>query len=227
MLYGLLDQHPEIYMAKPVRPEPKYFISNTTGNYQHYLDTVFGNRPMAGFLGEKSTSYYEMPIVAKRIKNCIPKAKFIFIMRNPVQRALSNYRFSKQNGFESRSLNEVFIQELDVPKNGNISTSVDPFDYLGRGEYMKHIKSYTDLFGMDSLLPIVFEDLIGNNELEPIWEFLKLPSIQNHFGKSFRNESRIEEVDNEIIAKLVAHFQQKNNELADFIGLDLRLWETK
>ena len=82
-------------MARPVRPEPKYFINNKTDRYINYLKVVFPTDLKTSYLGEKSTSYYEIPHVAARIKNCVPNPKMLFIMRNPVQRALSNYQFSK------------------------------------------------------------------------------------------------------------------------------------
>jgi len=42
-LYHLLDRHPEVYMAKPVRPEPKFFLVDELyeRGLQHYIDTWF------------------------------------------------------------------------------------------------------------------------------------------------------------------------------------------
>tara|TARA_B110000046_G_scaffold74336_1_gene82295 strand:- start:492 stop:1229 length:738 start_codon:yes stop_codon:yes gene_type:complete len=225
LLYGLLDQHPDIFMSKPVRPEPKYFMSNEKGSYHHYLDTVFPERPTSGYLGEKSTSYYEIPEVAEAIRETIPNAKLIFIMRNPVQRALSNYRFSKQNGLENRSLKDVFIDEVELDNSKGYKTSVNPFDYLGRGEYLRYIKIYIELLGRDNFMPVFFEDLQLKRGVEKIWSFLNLPLVEPILDESYRNHSKSEEVDTVVLDKLQSHFRQQNRDLADYLELDLDPWD--
>ena len=93
-LHALLDKHVDIYMARPVNPEPKYFLRENS-NLNEYRNTVFAGAPKSKlYLGEKSTSYYEKPEVAGRIKSMIPDAKLVVVLRNPVNRAISNFTFS-------------------------------------------------------------------------------------------------------------------------------------
>src|SRR5262245_35557105 len=44
-LYHLLDRHPQIYMARPVRPEPKFFLVDELYDrgWQFYVDTWFAD----------------------------------------------------------------------------------------------------------------------------------------------------------------------------------------
>lgn len=61
-LYELLDSHPEVSMAHPVRPEPKFFLNaqRVSLGIAHYIDAHFADRKVGGlYLGEKSTSYIE------------------------------------------------------------------------------------------------------------------------------------------------------------------------
>ena len=83
-LYRVLDDHPEIYMAKPLKPEPKYFLSqDCQKNLDSYEKKYFDDAPRGTkIFGEKSTSYYENTSVAKRIKTAYPKSKIILILRN-------------------------------------------------------------------------------------------------------------------------------------------------
>ncbi len=68
-LYRTLDEHPEIEMAKPVRPEPKFFLQGDLSAYTHddYLGLFFGNKAGAKLRGEKSTSYIESEHAARQI----------------------------------------------------------------------------------------------------------------------------------------------------------------
>ena len=111
-LYEMLKQHPKINMAQPVKPEPKYFMEHNQDNlnYHNYIDSFFSSRMQGQILGEKSTSYYEYESSARLISSTVPKAKIIFLLRNPIYRALSNYYFSVENGLETRKLTDVFCE---------------------------------------------------------------------------------------------------------------------
>ena len=94
-LYHMLDQCRQVSMAKPVKPEPKFFLDEIEqfdlNEYRNSYHSGCDSDVIA--YGEKSTSYYESPIVANRIFRNIPEAKIIFVLRNPIQRAISNYFF--------------------------------------------------------------------------------------------------------------------------------------
>jgi len=141
-LSNILDSHPSVCMAKPARPEPKFFLSETCmkKGLNYYLDTYFRdlNKDISDLkIGEKSTSYIEYEFVPFRVKCLFPNAKCIIILRNPVDRALSNYFFSLKNGIETRTLEEVFILKMKPPKI-NAKISVSPFKYYER-EYILNI----------------------------------------------------------------------------------------
>ncbi len=65
-LHGLLDEHPEIAMARPARPEPKVFLSDELSGrgLEWYRSTYFAHATDEKVLGEKSTSYLEDPLAA-------------------------------------------------------------------------------------------------------------------------------------------------------------------
>ena len=110
-LYQLLDEHPEIEMAKPAKPEPKFFHVDTL--YQHgleyYKSFYFQEGTSVCIRGEKSTSYMESEKAAYRIAQAFPDGKILFLLRDPIERAISNYWFSVGNGFEQLSMREAFL----------------------------------------------------------------------------------------------------------------------
>ena len=157
-LYEILDEHPEICMAKPIKPEPKFFLDDRFfKGHEYYEQTYYKHaNEHSKVLGEKSTSYYENEFVAKRIKATYPNSKIIFILRNPVYRAISNYFFSVNNKLETRSLEDVFINHLPAPTFPE-TISTNPFDYYGRSEYLNHIKKFFDSFSPANVRIIIFE----------------------------------------------------------------------
>lgn len=179
-LYNLLDSHPEIYMAKPVKPEPKFFYYDEeyAKGLNYYNDKYFSNIPLnIKCIGEKSTTYFESEKAAIRIKESIPDSKILIILRNPIDRTISNYFFSLNNKLESRSITDVFINKKKEPIIEKF-ISVSPFNYIGRSLYSKYLTFYKQLFN-DNLYVIIFEELIEkNDELDKILEFLGLSSFK-------------------------------------------------
>ena len=94
-LYKMLDRCDAICMAKPVFPEPKYFINRELNNfkYESYLNTHFKHKKNEKILGEKGTSYIEYPETSITITKFFENPKIIIALRNPVERAISNYFF--------------------------------------------------------------------------------------------------------------------------------------
>jgi len=175
LLYDLLSQHPSVLMAEPKRPEPKIFLKNIP-LVQDYIDRFYPNHKEENFLIEKSTSYYESITARDNIYEFDKNAKIIIILRDPVFRAISNYQFSRNHKVESRSMSDVFIHKIphdEIPS----SISVNPFDYLERGNYYKHIQAYVDKFGKDNVFVLQFEKLLQIRSLKGLFEYLKLPDF--------------------------------------------------
>lgn len=159
-LYKMLQQHPEIKMAEPVKPEPKYFLNDIFDNKKdNYLTKYFKNiEPGILACGEKSTSYIEYELAAKRISMMFPNAKIIMMLRNPAKRAISNYQFSVNNGLETRSIREAILNEKPAPKLDN-PLSTDPFDYLSRGLYRNYVELYENYFPKSNILLLSTESI--------------------------------------------------------------------
>ncbi len=145
-------------MARPIVPEPKYFLNDQNLSLADYHHSFFGHCNGEQVLGEKSTSYYEFDEAALRIKQTLPGARIVFVLRNPVERALSNYFFSHKNGLDPRSLDEVFCLKIPPPRT-EYKTSVDPFNYVGRGDYARAINHYLSIFGHERVGVFLYEHL--------------------------------------------------------------------
>ncbi|MBF0589763.1 MAG: sulfotransferase [Magnetococcales bacterium] len=164
-LYHLADRHPKIYMARPVAPEPKFFLLDDL--YQkglaHYAGQWFGNAPTGALLGEKSTNYLENAVVAQRLGRDLPDVRLIFVLRNPIDRAFSNYLWSCQNGLETESFDKALELEgrrcREQPERWRYS---QPFSYLRRGLYDELLKPWLEQFSRSRLLILIYEAMLAD-----------------------------------------------------------------
>jgi len=154
-LCNQLDLCPSVNLLKPVAPETKYFLNDEVSHkeYMNLFDNSSGN-----ILLEKATTYIERPDAALKIKSLYPDAKIIICLRNPVERALSNYFFSHNNGLETRTLEEVFLKNTPAPEVDLSKFSTNPFDYLQRGLYSEYISEYLKIFPKKQIMVTFMED---------------------------------------------------------------------
>ncbi|MEM9003739.1 MAG: sulfotransferase [Cyanobacteria bacterium P01_F01_bin.86] len=220
-LYHMLQQHPQIKMAEPVRPEPKYFLQRDKSiSAADYKDQYFRDLlPVVTILGEKSTSYIESEFAAQKISETFKDAKIVMMLRDPSHRALSNFRFSVENGLEIRSPEEVFLQKLPAPKlTGDFST--DPFDYLGRGQYEKYLGLYSKYFDQKNIHVLCKEKVTTKPEvLRELYAFLSVDEsfVPDAFDTS-RNSSEIGfEASADVYAFLSEFYAQTKVSLSAFI----------
>jgi sulfotransferase family protein len=225
-LYNLLDQHPEIAMARPATPEPKFFLDEDAWlkGKEFYIGTFFRPDGTTQILGEKSTSYMESPEAGMRMKRLFPAVKIIVSLRNPVFRALSNFYFSAKNGLERRTLREAMLGLKAAPPD--FTTSVSPFDYLGRGEYAKYLKPYLDMFQRQNVKVIIFSRLAGRLwAIQDLYAFLGVdPSFEPlHIDEAVNASDAVQPVDPDVIQFLQDYYRPQ---IADLEGLlDTRLDE--
>lgn len=229
-LYEMLARAPQICMASPVRPEPKYFLGKPeTLSVADYHQRFFADRTaQQHILGEKSTSYYESEAAATAIRRILPDARIVFILRDPVERAISNYYFSVNHGLETRSLAQVFLEQTPPPELDLKKFSVNPFDYLHRGEYHKFIALYRQHFPSEQLLVCTLERLIhSTDELDRLSGFIGLsePLTDSTDHRPVNASERPRGIDADVREKLKHHYRAHNKALADMTGLDLQHWQ--
>ncbi|QSR27617.1 hypothetical protein CFH99_18495 [Nocardioides aromaticivorans] len=148
-LAGLLDAHPDITMARPGRPEPKVFLDDAIlgAGLDGYRRTFFAHAAGEAVLGEKSTSYIEHPSAIGRAKALLGTPVVVAQLRDPVARAVSNYRFTHGFGLEERTLEQALSDNLEGSRPWDPTlTSVSPYAYLERGRYVDHLAPWLKAF---------------------------------------------------------------------------------
>jgi Sulfotransferase domain len=161
-LYTLAWRHPQVAMAEPVVPEPKFFLVDELWQrgVGYYSTRWFDPLPAGRVLGEKSTNYLESTVAAERIYRVVPLVKLVFLLRNPVDRAYSNYLWSRQNGLEIETFERALAleqqRERDLPLALRYSR---PHAYFSRGLYAAHLARFFAHFPREQILVLRHEEV--------------------------------------------------------------------
>lgn len=155
-----LMQHPDIYISKPKEPTfftyaeaPQVFKSPDKFDEQIICDSyqyksLFSKANNCKAIGEASTYYLALPDqTIRNIKSLVPGyelLKIIIILRNPIERAFSNYMMFVMNGWEGLSFRDA-ISEVVISER--LAQGWSPsYDYFGEGLYSKRVSGYLDVF---------------------------------------------------------------------------------
>ena len=143
--------HPDIFMSK--HKEPAYFVKelNLSKGIDWYL-SLFADAKDEKYIGESSTDYTKLPHydgVASRIHEFNLDAKIIYILRDPVERAISHYWWDVNWSGETRNMLEV------VKKSEWI---------VNCSKYSMQLQAYMDLFPKSSVYVTTLEELKSTPE---------------------------------------------------------------
>jgi hypothetical protein len=135
-----LATHPEVFI--PPR-ELNFFDAFYDRGIQWYHGQ-FAGAPAGTVLGEKTPDYLYAASAAARIKETIPDVLLIACLRNPIERAFSQY------GLQVRAARHALSFEDALERYP---------DYLERGLYHKQLVPYLRLFGRRRMLLLIYEDI--------------------------------------------------------------------
>ena len=95
-LYSYLEKHTQVYMPKDeLYKEPAFF--STKGEkmgYEKYIDIFKSSTDRHKYIGESSTAYLTDSSSAQNLYDYNQGSKIIIILRNPVNRAYSLYKWT-------------------------------------------------------------------------------------------------------------------------------------
>lgn len=154
----------------------------------------------------------------KAIKEMHPNVKFIFMMRNPIDRYWSQLRYKTRFDKSFQPI-ENFEQKLNDEQ------------FLKRTDYKRTIESLTKVISSKDILYLFYEDLFskekGEETVRKITEFLEIDYIEPNFGKSI-NVSKPLELDEHLKQLANDRFGYIVKFVDDFFNGDIpESWKTK
>jgi len=176
-LYDYLDRTKDVFMS--LEKEPHYFSSIEPSSIhprfirdkKKYL-ALFKKANNAKAIGEASTSYLWDPESVKLIHNTVPHAKIIIMLRDPIERSYSNYYWRIGSGWKFSSFSDAIQKSLEAK---------DDFfkGVIIQGSwYYEQVKRYLDIFGINQIKVIIFEEFIKDPRkiVKEVLEFLEVES---------------------------------------------------
>jgi hypothetical protein len=233
-LYELANLHPEIAMARPLTPEPKFFLVDSLyeRGLPYYAATWFDPLPAGRRDGEKTTNYLESGAACVRIARDLPGVRLIFLLRDPVERAHSNYLWSTRNGFETetfaRGLELEAERERDVPPELRYAR---PHAYFSRGLYADLLRPWLARFPREHVLVLRTEDVAAapRGVASTLHRFLGIAERPDlAAGLAALNAARPDgapAIDPSLRAELSERYRQSNADLAALLGPAFATWE--
>jgi hypothetical protein len=133
------------------RKEPAYFVEEYGwSNGEDWYLRLFSGAQDEKYLGESTTDYTKLPRfkgVPSRIRQYDPNAKFIYILRDPIERTISHYWWRVRFHGEKRPIVEAIRDE--------------PY-YRSVSNYVYQVKAYFEVFDQAQFKIITFENFISD-----------------------------------------------------------------
>ena len=186
-LAHFLSQHPEICMASPTEAHifdaPDYVPGTPTAEVDRRHEASFAHGAGARIWGEATPIYMFLPGIAGELSRYNPHLKLIVLLRDPVERAISNYHMERDRGVESLPL---WLALLAEPVRRWRCRDARPYDsalrthsYRGRGLYSKQLRNLFRYFPREQILVLFTRDLLDAHDavLRRVCAFLGVPDI--------------------------------------------------
>ena len=174
-LHYYLSQHPQIFMA-PVK-ETHYFSKNYDKGESWYRSN-FEGCTSESIIGEFSTTYMNYPAVPARIAELIPQANLMFLLRNPIERAYSNYWFSVSIG--QQAPDRTFSDVIRTQKGNQL--------YVSPGFYYDLLSGFLRYFDRNQIYILITEELKKEpmQQMSSCYQYLGIdPSFVPNLNQKF------------------------------------------
>jgi len=243
-LYYLLSQHP--------------LVERASAKELHFFDLLFeqedvewyrqcfpapkwkdGRRTITG----EATPYMASHRVPQRVAKVVPQARLIALLRNPVDRAYSDYQQGVRKGRETRSFEEAVGlkkarsvgREEETPEAEVRPALEDNSEYISRSIYVDQLQYWSKFFDKKQLLVLKSEEFFERPKetLKVVLAFLDLPEWEpqgleprdepnkEKYERTKVNKGRYEqEMDPATRSRLEEYFEAHNRRLYDYLGVD-------
>lgn len=203
-LYHYVGQHPDVCLSQP--KEPLFFESEYERGLGFYWERYFEECSGQSAIGEARVYNLYLPYVPQRIRDSLPQARFIAVLRDPVDRAYSHWWHRYTRRIERLSFEAAVADNLETLRAGprfegnsgarewqrglfRNMNGTRYRTYVDLGYYAEQLGRYLERFPSERLKVILYEDLVRDPAAvaREVWAFLGVdpdielqdPSAQN------------------------------------------------
>ena len=233
-LYQHLPEHPCI--SKSPYDNMGFFNDNFhlgVNWYKSFFPTTFTRNKIkskfGGFLAfDVTTKYMEEESTANNVYQTKPNMKIIIILRNPVDRAYSQYHLSVRQTAERRSFEDVVEENMNrLNKESHEHYEIKPRfsakedNYLKKGLYALQLKYWLKIFPRENILIVSTEEFESNQQIiyNKIFEFLNISKFEVKNTKKMEKGNYLP-MKSETRNLLLDYFRPHNHELFELINME-------
>jgi len=226
-LYRYLAAHPQV---RPATGKELQFFSLHYGRGERWYRAHFPTTPPGVRSFEASPYYLFHPSVPARVAATLPEARFVALLRDPVERAYSHYLHTRSYGAEPLSFADALDAEEERlaralrsgPETAAAHHALRNHSYLARGRYAEQLDRWFAVLPRERLYVVRSEELAADpaGTYAGILRFLELPPFTP--AAFARHTRRVDvgpsQLTPELRARLRAYFAPHNARLADLLG---------
>jgi hypothetical protein len=240
-LHEYVTRHPGVWSARLTK-EVHFFDlhwDETPGWYRRYFPATltrlrFRRRHGYELAAIDASPYYLFhPDVPRRAAEVCPDVRLIAVLRNPIDRALSQYKLEVRLGFEDAPTFEDALEREASRLDGEeerllkdehyLSFAYQHHSYAIRGHYMTQLERWLKFFPREMLLVLTSEELFSDPypEIRRIHAFLGVPEREVGELSKLMPSRNLEEMSLKTRALLRDEFRESNQQLYSLLGRDL------
>jgi hypothetical protein len=229
-LYSYLIRHPRCFGGRT--KEIHYFSKFSDRPLRWYRSQFPIARQLAKVRGlciEASPSYLQSPEALQRMRDVLPEAKVIALLRDPVARAFSNYQHEKLRHREARTFLEVVRETIAAdsagpdyrrplwPNGGSAG------NYISRGYYAMHIEALWRIYPREQVLIVDSAELFADTNAicQRVFAFMGVEQFDMQPGKIYNRGFYREVLDQEAADLLREHYRPHDQRLTELLGRPL------
>jgi len=209
-LYDLLTQHPHVEPAasKELHYFDLLFEEESPEWYRRCFPTPRWEDGRMTITGE-ATPYMPSRKAPEMMAEVVPGVRLISLLRNPVDRAYSDYQQVVRKGREPRTFEEALGDETS--------------EYLTRSVYVDQLLRWSEFFDREQMLVLKSEDFFERptETLSRVLAFLDLPGWQPEEAEVRNRGTYTENMDPATRRRLEEYFEPHNWRLYEHLGTDL------
>jgi len=230
-LYNYLMDHPDI--EKGLKKETYFFSDHFHRGFEWYQELF-----PEGISGEATPYYAIHPLVPARIRAMLPNVKLIMLLRDPVERAWSHYKYEVAQKCELLSFEEALDEEERRIRGEESKIKANPLykspslfchSYLKKGRYVEQLERWLNVFPAEQMLILKSEDLfihhkIADQAYQSVLDFI---GVEPHKLKRYRRHNATEHISemNPLTREMLnAYYRPYNEQLYTLLGKDFQ-WE--
>jgi len=183
-LFNWIAQHPEVSGPSSIKDYPFFIKDEFYKEGIGSLDRIYREE---GYTNERvvmqgSVQYMFFKKASERISEYNPNSKIIIVLRNPVERAISAYRYFNKMNLETLTMKEAILEE-EKRLHGTFQERCE-LTYVAHGLYAKQLKEVFSFFPRDQILILFYEQVKNEpqNTVRRVFQFLNIaPDFQPDF----------------------------------------------